>query len=169
MSAGLTWQQSPEVLIKGLQQYQEKMLAAVYAAAMEWGQRIQDKARKGARWEDRTGNARSGIYFAVDGFGLEPIVGELGQIAVGKSGQVMKYGTKSKRVAERRNVAVDDRSRIDIGSISGSTDRLVIVLSHTMWYGKYLELSHGGSYAIIMSTIESNLPTLEAMLKGLVK
>ena len=142
MSAGLTWQQSPEVLIKGLQDYQEKCLTAVYAVALDWGQRIQDAARRNARWEDRTGNARSGLFFAVDGFGLEPIVG-----------QVTMTGS--------------DAAQGEQASISGKSDQLVVVLSHTMWYGKFLELSHGGSYAIILSTIEANLFTLEAMLKGL--
>lgn len=142
MSEGLVWERSPEVLIQGLKDYESKALTAVYAVALEWGQSIQDAARKGARWQDRTGNARSGLFFAVDGFGLEPIVGQI-------------------------SVTGTDATRGDQADISGTSDRLVVVLSHTMWYGKYLELAHGGSYAIIISTIESNLPRLESMLKGL--
>ncbi len=43
---------------------------------------------------------------------------------------------------------------------------VVIYLSHghTIFYGKFLKLSHGGTYAIIMPTIERNLPELKRML-----
>jgi hypothetical protein len=48
---------------------------------------------------------------------------------------------------------------------SGDKDTLIITLGHTMFYGRWLELSKGGQYAIIMSTIESNLPALDRMMK----
>jgi hypothetical protein len=38
-------------------------------------------------------------------------------------------------------------------------------LAHTVFYGKYLELSNGGKYAIVMSTLEGNLPKLERMVQ----
>jgi hypothetical protein len=138
MSDGFVWVKPPSSLIGPLHEYGEKCLAAVYAIASYVGQQMQDEARRAAKWEDRTGNARSGLFFAVDGFGMGPIVG---------------------------NVDVNALSQADRAVISGTSDRLVLALSHTMWYGKYLELSNGGRYAVVMSTMERNLPRLERMLK----
>jgi hypothetical protein len=42
-------------------------------------------------------------------------------------------------------------------------------LGHTVFYGKYLELSNGGTHAVVMSTIEENLPMLERMLQDTLK
>ncbi len=42
-----------------------------------------------------------------------------------------------------------------------------IYLSHTMDYGKWLELAHSQRYQIIMPTIEANVPVLERMLKDI--
>lgn len=43
---------------------------------------------------------------------------------------------------------------------------VTIYLSHStiINYGVYLELAHGGRYAIIMRTVESHLPELQSML-----
>ena len=139
MASGFQWVVSPDVIAKGLDDYGEKALVALQAIANYWGQSIQDEARESAVWEDRTSNARGGLFFAVDGFGLNPLVGEV--TAEAKS--------------EMSDVAVE----------SGDRDTLIITLAHTVFYGKYLELSNGGKYAIIMSTIESNLPKLERMVK----
>jgi hypothetical protein len=126
-------------LIPNIEDYGKKALVAVQAVANYWGQMIQDAARQEAAWEDRTGNARSGLFFAVDGFGLDPILGNV--------------------TAE----AMDEKT--DTTVESGSDDTLIITLGHTVFYGKFLELSNGGRYAIIMSTIEENLSSLEQMLK----
>jgi hypothetical protein len=133
------WVVSPDVIAKGLEDYGERALIAVQAAATYWGQHIQNEARESAIWEDRTGNARGGLFFAVDGFGLSPLTGEVSPDAK----------------AEMSDVTVE----------SGSNDTLIITLGHTVFYGKFLELSNGGRYAIIMSTIESNLPNLERLLQ----
>jgi hypothetical protein len=133
------WVVSPDVIAKGLEDYGERALIAVQAAATYWGQHIQNEARESAIWEDRTGNARGGLFFAVDGFGLSPLTGEVSPEAK----------------SEMSDVAVE----------SGSNDTLIITLGHTVFYGKFLELSNGGRYAIIMSTIESNLPNLERLLQ----
>jgi hypothetical protein len=133
------WVVSPMVIARGLEEYGERALIAVQAVANYWGQSIQDEARENAVWEDRTGNARGGIFFAVDGFGLQPLTGEVTPEAK----------------SEMSDVAVE----------SGSRDTLIITLGHTVFYGKFLELSNGGRYAVIMSTIESNLPSLERQLQ----
>jgi hypothetical protein len=48
---------------------------------------------------------------------------------------------------------------------SGDAGTLIVTLGHTVYYGKFLELSNGGRYGIVMSTIEGNLPNLERMLQ----
>jgi len=55
----------------------------------------------------------------------------------------------------------------DTTTVSGGPDALKVVLGHTVFYGKFLELERGGRYAIVMSTIEGNLPVLERQLKKL--
>lgn len=133
------WKVSPKVIADGLEEYGRKALIAVQAVANYWGQSVQDEARQNAVWEDRTGNARGGIFFAVDGFGLYPITGEVSPEAT----------------SQMTDVAVE----------SGSNETLIITLAHTVYYGKFLELKNGGRYAVIMSTIESNLPTLERLVQ----
>lgn len=139
MPDGFEWVVSPKVIADGLEEYGRKALIAVQAVANYWGQSIQDEARQNAVWEDRTGNARGGLFFAVDGFGLSPLVGDV--------------TPESK--SEMSDVAVE----------SGSDDTLIITLGHTVFYGKFLELKNGGRYAIIMSTIERNLGALERQIQ----
>jgi len=115
----------------------------VQAVANDWGQANQDEARRSAVWPDRTANARGGLFFAVDGFGLAPIVG---------------------------NVTPDAKSEMsDVAIESGDNNTLIITLGHTVFYGKYLELSNGGKFAVIMSTLEANLPKLETLLQDTFK
>lgn len=142
MESGFKWVIAPEdELIPNLHEYGRKVLVAVQAVATYWGQLIQDKGRLEAVWEDRTGNARSGIFFAVDGFGLEPVTGTVTPEAQ----------------SQKDDVTIEN----------GDENTLIITLGHTVFYGKFLELSNGGQYAIIMSTIEGNLSSLEKMLKDL--
>lgn len=135
----LQWITPPSQLQRNIEAYAQRLLTAVHAAAVYWGQMVQNDARRGAIWEDRTGNARGGLFFAVDGFGLQPITGTVTPGAMD--------------------------ARTDAEAISGDKDHLVIVLSHTVYYGVFLELCNGGAYAIIMSTVERNLPTLERLIR----
>ena len=139
MAKVFEWIVPPTVLIKAIEEYGQKALVAVQAAANYWGQSIQDEARQNASWVDRSANARGGLFFAVDGFGLEPVTGEV--------------------TPEARSEMSDETVE------NGSRDMLIITLGHTVFYGKFLEMSNGGRYAIIMSTIESNLPNLERLLQ----
>jgi hypothetical protein len=141
MATGFKWVRPPEYLAKEILAYEKKVLAAVHAVAAYVGQEMQNDARQNAPWEDRTGNARSGLFYAVDGFGLPP-----------------KIGRVSKGAGRSTGDAVIEES--------GGPNRLILVLSHTVYYGKFLEVSHGGKYAIVMSTIEGHLPQLEEMLRG---
>jgi hypothetical protein len=139
MNTGFKWVVSPKVIADGLEEYGQRALVAVQAVANYWGQSIQDEARQNAVWEDRTGNARGGLFFAVDGFGLETITGEVTPEAT----------------AEMSDVAVE----------SGDSNTLIITLAHTVFYGKFLEVKNGGRYAIVMTTIERNLSTLERLVR----
>lgn len=143
MSSGFQWVVSPDVISKGLEDYGKKAMVAVQAVATYWGQSIQDQARQDAVWEDRTGNARGGLFFAVDGFGLSAVTGEVTPEAK----------------SEMSDIAVEN----------GDANTLIVTLGHTVFYGKYLELSSGGTYAVVMSTIEKNLPGLERMLQDTFK
>jgi hypothetical protein len=141
MDKGFEWVVSPKVIAQGLDDYGRKAMVAIQAVANYWGQFNQDEARQEALWEDRTSNARGGIFFAVDGFGLQPLTGEV----------------SAEAKSEMSDVVLE----------SGSSDTLIITLGHTVFYGKYLELSNGGKYAIIMSTMEKNLPALERMVQDI--
>jgi len=138
--SGFRWVIPPGAqLIPNLEEYGRKVEAAIYAAASYWGQSIENQARNNAPWEPRTGAAVSGLFYAVDGFGLGEVVG--------------KVDPKAQALMKEVNIE------------NGSAEVLVIALSHTVFYGKFLELSHGGRYAIIMSTIEQNLPDLERLMQ----
>lgn len=143
MKNGFEWVVAPDVIAKGLDDYGKKVYVALHAAAAYWGQHIQDKARNDASWMDRTANARSGLFFAVDGFGLNTITGEV------------TPGAKT----DMSDVAVE----------SGSAGTLIITLGHTVFYGKFLETSNGGKFAIVMSTIEKNLAGLDRMVRDVFK
>jgi hypothetical protein len=116
MTNGIVWQRSPRDIAKELEVWGVRMQIAVKTLAAYFAQKLQDEARQNAPWEDRTGNARSGLM----GFS-------------------------------------EDLAR----------DFVLIYLTHSMFYGKYLEYSNGGKYAIIMPTIERNLPEIERQLKRL--
>lgn len=144
MASGFQWVVAPsDQLIPAIEKYGKDVLVAVQAVANYWGQMIQDEARLEAPWEDRTANARGGIFFAVDGFGLTPLTGEVTPEAK----------------SEMSDVAME----------SGDANTLIITLGHTVFYGKYLETSNGGRYAIIMSTIEKNLSSLERMIQDVLR
>lgn len=138
-TSGFKWVVSPDVIAKGIEDYGNKALVAIQAAANYWGQLNQDDARQSAVWEDRTGNARGGIFFAIDGFGLPPIIGEVTPEAK----------------SEMTDVVVE----------SGDEHTLIITLGHTVFYGKFLELDD--NYAIIMTTLETNLSVLERMMQDI--
>lgn len=112
----VNWVTPPSALKPALDVYQTRVSVAIMAVAQFIAQKMQDEARQGAPWTDRTGNARGGL---------------LGQVE----------------------------------QASGELVHLYLV--HTMFYGKFLELRHGGRYAIIMPTIERNIPVIEKMLKDI--
>lgn len=137
--SGFVWVQPPSNIAKGVADYAAKCEVALYAIASKWGQDVQNETRINAAWEDRTGNARSGLFYAVDGLGMGEVVGDIS--------------------AGARSLMRETEE------VKGDKNTLVIVVAHTVFYGKYLELARGGKYAIILSTIEKNLPRLEQMVQ----
>jgi hypothetical protein len=144
MKASFTWVVSPEIIAKNIKNHGRKIEVAIYAIAQHWGQQIQNNARMKVdsehKWQTRTGAAQGGLFFAVEGFGFGEVVGEI--------------SPKAKALMDDVEIVETDRHT------------LIITLGHTVYYGKYLELSNGGAHAVIMSTIEENLPVLDRMMKN---
>jgi len=116
MATGFRWVKPPEAeLIPNIVAYGQRVMVAVRAVADYMAQKVQAEMRADAPWEDRTGNARSGLFSVVE----------------------------------------------------AAEDAVTIWLSHghTVDYGVYLELAHGKKYAVIMPTIQANLPVIEGMLQ----
>lgn len=114
--SGIYWVKPPEAeLLPNLDAYGRRVMVAVRAVADYIAQKTQTEMRQRAPWEDRSGNARGGLFSAVE----------------------------------------------------AATDLVTIYLSHghTVYYGVFLELAHGKKYAIVMPTIEANLPVIEGMIK----
>lgn len=137
------WVKTPAALQQAISRLEKKTLVACHAVCVYVGQMMADEAQQDALWEDRTGNARSGLTFAVDGFGLQPVSGE---VSPGAAAQML-----------------------DTMEVTGSPVELVLALGHTVYYGIYLELDHGQQYAIIIPTMTANIPVLESMLAGIWK
>lgn len=136
---GIQWVRPPTALNPAIRNYGERVIVAVHAIAEYVGAKMQGEARIGAPWTDRTGNARSGIFYAVQGErGLV-----IGMVPVGAMGGISR----------------------DYEIVEPEPGAVQIFLSHTMYYGRYLELSNGGRYGIIVSTMRANLPVLEQMLQ----
>ncbi len=107
------WVVPPSTLGRAVEQYGARVFVAIKAVADFTAQRLQGDARNDAPWQDRTGNARSGLFGVAE------------QVA--------------QEIVE-------------------------IYLAHTMKYGLFLELAHGGRYAVIIKTMERDFPELTRML-----
>lgn len=59
---GIRWRTPPSELAKSLEDYGDRALTAVAAVAQYIATQMQDSAKSNAPWEDRTGNARSGLF-----------------------------------------------------------------------------------------------------------
>jgi hypothetical protein len=115
----IVWQKPLTNITNGMQKYGKRALVAVRAVGEYVGAHMQNEARQNAPWEDRTGNARTGLFGTVVQEAAQEIV------------------------------------------------EIYLSHGHTVFYGKFLELSHGGKYAIIMPTIEKYLPELKRLLDDL--
>jgi hypothetical protein len=144
---GIVWVKTPEELAKAYDAFGKKILVAVHAAGARVGTAMQNAARKNAGWEDRTGNARGGLFFVVDGFGAQQKVGEIRQ---GKGPDAQE--------GYRENLKLE---KVE----GGNAVTLVVFLGHAMRYGVSLETEHGQRYAIIWPTITGvGIPEMERLL-----
>ncbi|MBN1814707.1 MAG: hypothetical protein JXA14_22900 [Anaerolineae bacterium] len=141
----IVWKTPPNHIIKNIQALEPRILAAIHALAAQVGAKMQNEGRSGAKWQDRTGNARGGLFFAVDGFGLGSLQGG---------------------VSPKNAKAWSEHLQSGSGP-GGGPYRLVLVFAHSMGYGAVLELDHGGRYAIVLPTMEANIPALIDGLNGL--
>lgn len=143
MKVTVKWIEPPTgKLLGSTMDYLRRVEVGLLAAAEYWGQHIQNQARINVPWQDRTGNARGGLFYAVDYPKFDrTLVGEL--------------EPDVPSIATQNDVTIE----------SAKPGTFSIYLSHTMFYGRFLEFRNGGRYAIIMSTIESNLPMLEQLLQ----
>ena len=64
-TSGLVWVEPPDRLAQNVKAYGDEVLAAVQAVAEFVAVRMQNEARVNARWTDRSGNARSGLFSTV--------------------------------------------------------------------------------------------------------
>ena len=139
MASGIVWTKPPTDLNPAIVTYGNKVKAAVTAVALFIGAKMEASAKANAPWTDRTANARQGLFYAVDAEGG----GEV-------SGSANLGGQESE-------------------AISVAKDVVGLYLSHSMSYGKFLELAHAGAYRIVMPTCESHYPELMQMLKAIFK
>jgi len=136
------WVRPPFTLIPPLWLYFRDVKASIYAVLQYAGTKMVNEGRTGGPWKDRTGNARGGIFYAIDGLGFS----EKGKVSIGDA------------TLWHQNLREDFE-------IEGDADKIYLGFSHSMWYGSLLEFSYGGQYAILLSTFERNLPQLEANIK----
>lgn len=51
------------------------------------------------------------------------------------------------------------------GGVESAGNELVLYLSHGVEYGKWLELAHGGNYAIVRPTVDAHLSRIKQTVK----
>lgn len=61
-SAGIRWTRPPSELATAIERYGDRALQAVAAVAQYVATAMQNDAQANAPWEDRTSNARTGIF-----------------------------------------------------------------------------------------------------------
>jgi len=62
MNTGIIWIVPPKELGRAMERYGARAIAAIKTLADFFAQKMQDEMRRNARWQDRTGNARSGLF-----------------------------------------------------------------------------------------------------------
>jgi hypothetical protein len=61
-TSGFQWVKHPDALARNIEKYGERVFASILALGEYFAAEAQDEMRIGAPWEDRTGNARSGLF-----------------------------------------------------------------------------------------------------------
>jgi len=96
--------------------YGNKVIEAVTKVAEYFAPIMESYAKKTAPWQDRTGNARTGLHTWVEEI---------------------------------------------------SKDVVALYLSHSVYYGIFLESRAAGRWSAVWPTIQAHLPQITAMLKGI--
>lgn len=119
-------------------------------------------SRAAIRWvrpPDRLGEA-------VERYGTELVMGAIMAVAGYIAAMIQNSARANAPWTDRTGNA---RSGLFATAEQAARDLVMIYLSHghAVEYGIWLELAHGGRYAIVMPTIEAHLPDLERLLQGL--
>jgi hypothetical protein len=64
MASGIRWVRPPSVLIAALNQYEDRLLAAVLQLARYFEPILEDYAKEHKPWQNRTGNAQQSLFTA---------------------------------------------------------------------------------------------------------
>lgn len=70
----VVWIQPPSKMAQALDRYGDRVQIAIVAVAEFIGQQMANEAKRNARWIDRTGNARSGLFYQVVNEAAEKVV-----------------------------------------------------------------------------------------------
>lgn len=108
---------------------------------------------------------------------LQNALKEYGDRALVAIQAVAQYTATVMQNDARSNAAWTDRTGNARAGLFGTAEAdfgqkiVTIYLSHgaTIDYGVYLELAHGGRYAVIMRTMEAHLDELRAMLDDVLR
>jgi hypothetical protein len=118
MTSGIVWENPPPKAFARLVVDSEAYFMSVaYQLAQFYAPQIEAWMKENAPWTDRTGNARQGLYTAVE---------------------------KTEK-------------------------QVVLILSHGVLYGIFLEWANAGSYSIIPATLDTWFPRLLADLKRVIE
>lgn len=134
-SRSITW--TDDKLTPGVNALPAKLDMAIGALMRYQATNVQDYMRTNASWNDRTGNARNGLFARYSGNGG---LGSAAQAAVGAA-----FGS----------------------GMGGGGSTHAIDIYHTVPYGIWLEVRWGGKYRIIVPTLQTEGPRVMASISGL--
>lgn len=72
--ASIEWDVHPDTLARNIKKYGDRVMPAVLAIAKYIAAKSQNEMRTNAPWEDRTGNARSGLFSVAEQMSAELVV-----------------------------------------------------------------------------------------------
>lgn len=70
----VVWTRPPSTIARALDRYGDRVQVAIVAVAEFIGQKMAGEAKRNAPWTDRTGNARSGLFYQVVNEAAEKVV-----------------------------------------------------------------------------------------------
>jgi len=141
--SGIVWTKPPSALNPAIVMYGNKVRAAVVMVESKIGANMETYAKDNVPWTDRTAHARQGLFYAVD---------SEREIKLSESPEWKELLPTQEQAA-----------------ISVAKDVVALYLSHSMTYGKWLELCNAGKYSVIMRTMEAHYGELMQMLKAIFK